>query len=203
MKHFPSVDVEIRKKTPVWVFGKLDGSSIAAERNNKQGWYKFGTRKRLLGADDRQGKAIELFKNKYADDLDKVFKKERWDRGLVYFEFHGPKSCFGQHEATDNFDVTLFDVSIHKKGILHPRDFVNAFGHLDIAPLLYRGNVTEELIQQIKTGTLPGMPEEGVVCKGDFKSPGLPLMFKIKSDIWIQKLRDYCAGNNSLFNELL
>lgn len=203
MKHFPSITRDIRKKTPIYAFSKLDGSSCAAEFNRKQGWYKFGTRKRLLTSDLPQAKAIDLFKEKYGDALTAVLKKERWDRVTVYFEFWGPNSFAGQHDAKDSHTVTLFDVSVHKKGILLPKTFLDVFGHLDHANLLYHGNVTDELVEKVRTCTLEQMPLEGIVCKGEYITPGMPLMFKIKSDAWINKLKEYCAGNLSLFNELL
>lgn len=203
MKEYPSIDREIRKKTPVYVFSKFDGSSMRAEYSRKNGWYKFGKRHGLIGQDSNLAKSISLFQQKCADALTAVFKKQRWDRAIVFFEFWGPKSFAGQHETIDDHTVTLFDVNIHKKGILHPREFVDLFGHTDIAPLLYRGNITEEFTDFVKQSKLENMPLEGVVCKGDFASPGRPLMFKIKSDAWIRKLKDYCAGDIKLFNELL
>ena len=44
------------------------------------------------------------------------------------------------------------------------------------------------------------MTFEGVVCKGKYISPGLPLMFKIKNIEWIKKVRELHADK---FDELV
>ena len=93
----------------------------------------------------------------------------------------------------DNHTVTLFDVGY--KGILEPKTFLNQFGHLDIPKLLYQGNITQEFINQVREGLLEGMTYEGVVCKGRHIKPGLPLMFKIKSNNWYNKIHPHSASN--------
>lgn len=203
MQEYPSVDREIRKKTPVYVFDKLDGSNIRAEWSKKNGWYKFGSRRVLLGADNEfMGKAIQLFRDKYGEDLEKIFRKQHWQHAMAFFEFWGPQSFAGTHAKEDNHHVTLFDIYVHKKGLVLARDFLKLFGKLDHAELLYHGNASSDLVDQVKNGTLEGMTFEGVVCKGGLEKSGIPLMFKIKNDAWLTRLKEYCAGNEKLYQDL-
>lgn len=51
------------------------------------------------------------------------------------------------------------------KEILEPERFLKYFGHLDIAKVLYTGDLTPEFIESVRNSTLPGMTFEGVVCK--------------------------------------
>lgn len=77
------------------------------------------------------------------------------------------------------------------------------FGHLDVAKVLYRGNVTPEFIESVRTGSLKNMTFEGVVCKGkNNKKIKMPIMFKQKSRAWLDRLRSYCGENKDLFNAL-
>jgi hypothetical protein len=44
------------------------------------------------------------------------------------------------------------------------------------------------------------MTFEGVVCKGSSTTKAaMPTMFKIKSKAWLEKLKEYCKGNDKLF----
>lgn len=202
MKTYPTIDAEIARE-PIYAFDKIDGSNMRAEWSRKRGFYKFGTRKRLLGEDEHiLGKVPGLIRDKFSEELEKIFRKKRWDKVVCFFEFYGPNSFAGWHDENDEHTVTLIDVSPDRKGILEPRDFVKTFGHLDVAELLYRGNPNSEFIDSVRNRTLPGMTFEGVVCKGKFISPGRPLMFKIKSHEWYKALREKCNGDNKLFEEL-
>lgn len=40
------------------------------------------------------------------------------------------------------------------------------------------------------------------MCKGPFVSPGLPLMFKVKSRAWLDRLRGMCGGDEDRFKRL-
>ena len=201
MKIYPSFTTNIVKQ-PIYAFDKLDGSNVRAEWNKKRGFYKFGTRRRLLGEDEKFfGEVPGLVQTKYSEELEKIFQKNRWDKAVCFFEFYGKNSFAGWHDENDEHTVTLIDVAADRKGLLDPRDFVKKFGHLDIAKLLYRGNPNSEFIESVKKRTLEGMTFEGVVCKGKYKSPGLPLMFKIKSDDWYKALRDKCGDDMKLFEE--
>jgi hypothetical protein len=190
MIEYPVIQRGIRRSEQIYAFDKIDGSNVRAEWSKKRGFYKFGTRKRLMDeTDPKFGKAKALILEKYAEDLESIFIKERQQKAVAFFEFHGPNSFAGYHNEDDDHTVTLFDVA-YQHGILEPKDFIKKFGKLDVPPVLWVGNANSVLIDLVKTGQLEGMTFEGVVCKGKYISPGYPLMFKIKNEEWIQKLKE-------------
>ncbi len=202
MKSYPSIAREYRN-TQIIAFDKLDGSNIRVEWTKKSGFSKFGSRTRLLDPNEKPlGESVNLFMNKYSESLSKIFIDNRWQKTTSFFEFYGKNSFAGNHENEEHF-ITLFDVSVDKKGLLEPRMFLKLFKNIDYAPVLYEGNCNSNLIESVKSGNLLGMTCEGIVCKGNYISPGLPLMFKIKSDKWIEKLKHKCKDNEELFNKLL
>lgn len=201
MKTYPHTTTRI-VPMHTYVFDKLDGSNIRAEWSPKKGFYKFGSRHRLLGED--QGiiwNAKQMILDKYGTYLDGIFRNQRYERAVAYFEFYGQFSFAGSHEDNDKHDVVLFDVAPFKKGILLPKDFLKLFGHLDTPKLLHTGRVTHDLFDEIKDGTLEGMTHEGVMCKGTEK--GKVYMYKVKSRKWLQQLRDYCGNDAKLYKRLL
>ena len=206
MKEYPTISKDVQT-LPIFAFNKLDGSNVRAEWNCKRSFYKFGKRHGLI--DDPNPilkKAPGLIMEGVADRLDRVFRSRKWQEVVAFFEFHGPRSAFGLHEPDDIHIVNLIDISVHRKGILTPDLFLDLMQEAGItshAALLFQGIPNETFRQQVNAGTLSGMTFEGVVCKGALESPGMPLMFKIKSDAWIEKLRSYCKGNEALFNQLL
>lgn len=120
-------------------FYKYDGSNIRVEWSRKRGWYKFGTRRRLFDISDKEfGCAIDIFRTKYADDLEKSIKKNGSGitDAVAFLEFLGPNSFAGQHdigslkgmgievEHNDPKDLILFDVNFHKQGLLGPKKFL-------------------------------------------------------------------------------
>lgn len=176
---------------------------MRGEWGRKNGFWKFGRRNGLLDDSCPNLHLAEgLIVNKYADDLNREFRKLRLQKATAYFEFWGPNSSFGVHQDGDAFDVTLIDVAVDKRGLLVPKDFLKSFGKLDHAPVLYQGPFTQEVRQQVKDSTLPGMTFEGVVCKGAYASPGLPTMFKVKSRAWLEALREHCGGDEVMFEKL-
>lgn len=78
------------------------------------------------------------------------------------------------HQPEDPKDLIIFDVNPHKKGFLSPKEFLDLFGHLSVAELIYSGNVGKEFIQSVKEETIDiesrykirAEIPEGVVCKG-------------------------------------
>ncbi|MCX9024677.1 MAG: hypothetical protein OIN85_01110 [Candidatus Methanoperedens sp.] len=203
MKSYPSVSKNVIH-TQIYAFDKLDGSNIRAEwkRKGKTGFYKFGSRNQLIS--DEQPfltEAPELIREKYEEELSRIFTKERYDEATVFFEFHGPNSFAGTHQK-EQHTVTMFDVAPLRKGILYPADYLKLFGHLDIAKLLYRGNPTHDFTDSVLEGKLEGMTFEGVVCKAPNGCTPQPIMFKIKSNAWFSKLLDYCKGNAAMFARL-
>ena len=68
-----------------------------------------------------------------SDQLGKIFRDQRWDKVVVFFEFYGTNSFAGYHDENDEFSATLIDVSVHKRGILEPKDFLKTFKKITIA----------------------------------------------------------------------
>lgn len=200
MKSYPTIGRDISNEL-IYAFDKLDGSNIRAEWSKKKGFWKFGSRTRLIDSSDPMlGESISLIETKY-DALAKAFHDRKWTKATAFFEFYGPSSFAGSH-GDDKKEVTLFDVSHDNKGFLEPKEFLSLTEGMDIAALLYTGVVGDRFVSLVADGRLGGMTFEGVVCKGRFVSPGLPLMFKIKNRAWLEKLRDRCSGDEALFDRL-
>lgn len=204
MKEYPSIPKDIRTDSPIYAFDKLDGSNIRAEWSKKRGFYKFGSKTRLMGEDDKiLGESIKLVRDKYESDLSKIFNEEKWDTVTCFFEFYGPSSFAGHHDLSEKHDVTLFDVDIYRQGLLSPAEFLTFFEHLDIPKLLYYGKANSMFVESVRNGTLEGMTFEGVVCKAKgSKRFSMPIMFKIKNRAWLEKLKTRCQGDEKLFQQL-
>lgn len=204
MKSYPSITKDMRPDVYIYAFDKLDGSNIRAEWNSKKGFYKFGSRNQLIDENTKPlGKAIKILKEKFEEDFAMVAKEQKWRDALCFFEFHGPNSFAGQHKDDEEQTLTLIDVNPYKEGILEPVQFIKLFKHLDIPKVLFEGHITTEFVDKVKNSTLDGMTDEGVVCKGaNDKKTKMPIMFKIKSRGWLERLKTYCNGNEALFNKL-
>jgi len=197
MKSYPIIFYKIDSNISIYAFDKIDGSCIRAEWMAKKGFWKFGTRRRLLDTNEFLGKAIGLIREKYEKDLSKVFYDNKYGRVLCFFEFWGENSFAGQHEEDEDHTVTLIDVNPFKKGILPPKVFIDLFGHLDIPNVVYQGRVTSSFVEKVRAGTIEGMTYEGVVCKGMKKK--LLIMFKLKSRKWIERVKgEYGIGSTLL-----
>lgn len=200
MKQYPTMSGKILRDINIYAFDKLDGSNIRAEWSKKRGFYKFGSRKRLLGSDQEAiVDSQDIIITKYEKDLTIIFEKEGWDRVICFFEFYGDNSFAGQHE-NERHDVMLLDVNPYKKGIMMPHDFIRTFSWVHTPKLLYYGKANRDFESTVRQGLLQGMTFEGVVCKGPLdKKKKMVTMFKIKSRAWLDKLRDYCGDNEKLF----
>lgn len=179
---------------PIYAFDKLDGSNIRFEYSRKRGFYKFGSRNVLIDRTHDLGPAIDVFLNKYNEGLSKIFgKKEYRDiQSIVcYGEFLGKNSAFGAHDPNDEFDVVLFDVELHKKGFIPPKEFVSNFEELGIPTVVYHGNLNKEFVKDIKDNVYN--LSEGVICKGVVKGrkeQNNLYYCKIKSNDWFARLRN-------------
>jgi hypothetical protein len=189
VKTYPTIGWRPQYLSSCYVFGKYDGSNVRAEWHPRKGFWKFGRRKALL--DDSNPilqEAPDLIMRDWAVDLASVFKSMRLQKATAFFEFWGDNSFAGNHEDEEH-RCTLLDATAHPKGILPPKDFVKVFKGLDHAALLHQGNFNRAMEEQVRSGTLPGMPFEGVIVKGGLISPGRPLMFKVKNRAWFERLR--------------
>ena len=205
VKTYPSISYGTEHHLPVYAFDKLDGSNIRIEWSNKKGWYKFGTRHRLLDASDPLfGMIPGMFMNTIASGLEQSLLNAKIDRAMCFFEFWGEKSFAGMHDLTDpTLQLTLFDVAPFNRGILMPNKFLQLFGHLNTSKLIYHGYITPDFVESVRASTLENMTFEGVVFKAvNDKKTKQPVMFKQKSRKWLDKLHEYCGDNKDLLNSL-
>ena len=206
MKSYPKI--EHYNKGPFglncYAFYKYDGSNFRAEWSRKRGWYKYGTRNVMVDKNTPMfGDAIDIFLNKYGEDLDDVFRKKykRVDSFVVFGEFFGENSFAGKHIDEDKKDIILFDVNQFKRGFLPPNEFIDNFGHLDIPKIVYKGIYDEELVDRVKSNQLN--LKEGVICKGTIKTKSegeIVWMTKIKTIEWINKVK-LLYGEKALLEE--
>jgi hypothetical protein len=192
VKDYPSIERSAGqdfREFDAYVFDKPDGSNLRWEWARKSGWYKQGTRSRLFDSTDEMfGGAIEVFRARLADPLEKIFRDERWERAIAFTEFWGPRSFAGLHEPGDAMRLTLFDVNPYKKGILGPALFLRTFGKsdLDVPAFLGVHRWTRGFVERVRRGELEGVTEEGVVGKA---GEGHKLvMAKAKTQAWVDKV---------------
>ncbi len=197
MKEYPSIQGPSNApRQPCYGFVKYDGSNCRAEWNKKQGWYKFGTRTQLIDHNHPIfGRAVPTFLTKYGDDLEAVFKKEKHFRGvrnvIVFFEYFGAKSFAGMHFPDDDkWNAVLFDVNPITKGFLSPKEFVDHFGHLSVAELIWQGNMGEQLIQNVRKETMP----EGISLESKYEikteiPEGIIIKGGSSHKLWMAKIK--------------
>jgi hypothetical protein len=191
-------------------FVKYDGSNFRAKYTQKRGFDVYGSRHELIDESHKfLGEAVTIFKRDYEAVLTEKFRKDKDLRNereiIVYGEFFGSQSFAGIHQPNDPKEVVIFDVLVGNKNrkFFSPLDFIKEFQSLvKIPPVLYMGNMNDELIEQVRTGVYT--PEfhrltdnkfklfEGMVCKGtqtrgDFR--GGVWMCKIKTNEYFTALR--------------
>ena len=189
----------------VVAFDKIDGSNLRFEYSQKRGFYKSGTRNMMIDNEHAEfGFAVNLFLEKYSENLLKVFKGKDYRNSMsfvCYAELIGKKSEFGQHLfGEDEFDIVLFDVDEHKKGFIPPRKFVKDFDFCGIPKIVYEGNLNKDFVQSVKKNNF--RLSEGVICKGLIPNKKENNLFycKIKTDEWFERLR---SKNPQLYQEEL
>jgi hypothetical protein len=113
MKDYISISRDVQYGLPIYAFDKLDGSNVRVEWTRKNGFCKFGSRNRLIGSDQPfLSEAIDLMKQ-YEADLTRIFKDQRYESAVAFFEFFG-KNTFAGHHIEEPHDVVLFDVAPYK-----------------------------------------------------------------------------------------
>lgn len=205
MKSYPKIDHYNSNLSGLncYAFDKIDGTNFRAEWGRKRGWYKFGTRNVMI---DRStplyGNAIDIFIDKYGNDLDSIFRSEykKIDSFVSFGEFFGKNSFAGRHVDDDKKDVVIFDINQFKRGFIPPNEFIDNFGHLDIPKLVYKGVYNQEFINKVKSNQFN--LTEGVVCKGvnKTKSGDIVWMTKVKTMDWINKVK-LLYGEKALIEE--
>lgn len=198
MKQYPKIEhIKDIIGMEAIVFDKLDGSNLRFEWNRKRGWFKFGTRRNLMDKEYPElGLGIEIFLNKYGEDLSKIFvdRYKKVDSFVVFCEFLGKNSFAGSHLKDDEKDVVLFDVNGYKMGLISPYEFVENFGNLHIPKVIHNGKISKNLIDSIRNNNF-GL-SEGVIVKG---VNGKDVwMTKIKTKDWINRIKSKFNENELL-----
>jgi len=190
MKTYPSIPKFPGGSVKLHTFDKLDGSNLRFEWTKKRGWFKFGTRRRLFDeTDDQFGLALPLFYNTLAEPLGNVLAGQGWEKVIVFAEYRGKESFAGYHTDDEKY-LTVIDVSIHRKGILPPREFLKLFERFS-PNYLGEFNWTPGFVERIKNNEVDGITFEGVV--GKVKNKNLIVMYKAKTQQWIDKVKSRFA----------
>jgi hypothetical protein len=205
MKSYPSIVGAARAPLgkPCVAFHKYDGSNLRFEWTKKRGFHKFGSRTRLIDAsDDQLGEAIPLFMSKYAEPLEKVLRDDfrQLEQATVFAEFFGPSSFAGTHVEGETKELRVFDVQLHRKGFLGPKEFLDHFGDLEFAAeVVYEGNFNKEFIERVRNGEFVPEGAEGVIAKG---GAGHQLwMAKVKTRAYLDKLKQVFGNKWEEFAE--
>lgn len=191
MKSYPSigrVDPLNGWDRDLYTFDKLDGSNLRFEWSRKTGWFKFGTRKRLIDKNDPMfGPAISLFMETLAEPLAEIAHNNKWINIVAFAEFWGKKSLAGRHSPEDPKFLTLFDVSIYRHGMLGPKEFLKYFKYLNIPNFLGVRKWDKNFVDSIKASAIEGITLEGCVGKsGDYDDLTL---VKCKTQKWLDEVK--------------
>ena len=179
-------------------FDKLDGSNFRAKWTPKNGFDVFGTRTQLIDESTTfWGEIVKIFKTKYSQELDRLFRKDadfRNEKEIVtYGEFLGPNSFAGFHENEEH-DIVFFDVLVGNKNrkFLKPNDFVKLMkNNFPIPRIIYEGNLNDPFIQDVRDNKFD--LKEGVICKGTITNGayrGGIWMCKIKTQKYLDSLKN-------------
>jgi len=200
MKDYPSIPKVLNDylNLDCIAFYKYDGSQIRVEWTKKKGWHQFATRGRLFDKTDKNfGIAVDIFHQTHAETLTKAIKDNypKAEEAIVFMEFVGPHSFAGLHDSgvlnVENNDpkkLVLFDVNIHKRGIISPKDFISKFNGAEV---VYQGKLTEDFIKKVREKQFP--IDEGVVCKG---GEGHKIwMCKIKTWDYLKKIQKFFGSS--------
>jgi len=201
MKSYPSIVYPPRSGAGyLHTFEKLDGSNLRFEWSKKKGWYKVGTRRRLLSEESPIFQpALPIFNEALAEPCEKIIRDQRWQRAVVFCEYYGPKSLAGRHKEGDDMTLTVIDVAPYKKGILSPTDFLKLFGELGPHYLGYL-NWSPHFISQVHQGLVEDAGFEGVVGKASEGKHKLK-MYKTKNQAWKDEvLRRFPREGQKLIN---
>lgn len=208
MKSYPSITTKIDFSKRFYLFDKLDGSNIRAEWSPKKGFYKFGSRTQLLTPDQTSLypsiEKILAFCDKSGTEIGVKLAKLKAESAVCFFEWVGPNSFAGSHpDSPEDMRPVLIDVALYKKGMMSPERFIEHFSDFDIPTVLHEGKISEELFQSIRRSELPGITFEGVIGKeSGCNKDGRHDMCKIKTNAWLDKLKNFCGDNQELYNRL-
>jgi hypothetical protein len=186
-------------------FEKYDGTNLHWDWDRDFGWHAFGTRRdefnltdsgieRFVERHTHLQQSVKLFQETLAESTEKVLRDHPRYQDVqtmkVFTEFLGPQSFAGLHKDDDPKELRMFDVLVEPLGLLGPRQFVDDFGHLHIARVVYEGKLTGKFAEDVRLGKFN--VAEGVVCKGGSGGPDL-WMAKIKTYAYMARLKQAFA----------
>lgn len=201
MQQYPTISKSIIKDLDYYIFDKLDGSNIRVEFSLKNGFDKFGTRKKLMSDDSGILNISKDLILKYESITEEIFKKNKWKDGTLFFEFHGENSFAGFHDEKDDFKVSLIDAHIVNLGYLAPKEYLKTFeGKIEMSEFIKIGKLNKTTIHDIENGLIPGVTFEGVIGKALVKNK--IVRCKVKSKLWLSKLKDRYGNDDELYKKL-
>lgn len=190
MKRYPSIPRKIRGKKrglTVHVFDKIDGSNLRFEWDQKTGWHRFGSRRRVLDETHPEfGAAMKIFLNNLAEPIEAVAMKQKWSALVAFAEFWGARSIGGQHDPEEPKNLSLFDVAPYRHGFVGPERFLEFFGHLDTPNYLGEHAWNQEFVENVRRGECDGVTFEGVVGKAGDRHK--IVMVKAKTQAWVDAI---------------
>jgi hypothetical protein len=137
------------------------------------------------------GVAVLLFMERLSEPLERIAVDQRWQKVTVFAEFWGKGSFAGLHEPDDPKFLTVIDVSPHQQGILPPKKFLKhfeEFGPTYMGYLRWNKEFMEEVRNSVPGNINLPITFEGVVGKTIVKNN--IVMFKAKTQVWIDKVRE-------------
>lgn len=206
MKQYPSISSFIQRRISVNVYDKIDGSNIRVEWTKKRGFHKFGSRKQLLAGDQGLISKAPSLLLAYTERLENYLTTcLHAERAIVYFEFYGENSFAGSHEIADNHKLVVLDIELYKRGFIHQDEYLRMAQNYDIPIPYFIGKhiIDHDFEEMIRNGKIGSF--EGVVCKSIHARDkhGKPIMFKIKNQAWIDKVKAKFANNPAMLKQLL
>jgi len=106
---------------------------------------------------------------------------------VAFTEFWGQNSFAGLHDLQDEKHLSLIDMSVLKKGFMHPKDFAKLGTIVPSAAYLGKVNWTRGFVDQVRNGELEDVTFEGVV--GKCMTGRKRIMAKAKTQAWVDKVR--------------
>jgi hypothetical protein len=174
-------------------FEKYDGTNLHWDWDRDFGWHAFGTRRdqfnlkpdgiaEFSAKHDHLSEAPVVFLDALATGLEEILRTSPTFAAVqevkAFTEFLGPNSFGGLHKSDDPKELRLLDVEVIGVGFVGPDEFVRTFAGLNIARVVYRGRLTGQFAEDVRTGKYK--VAEGVVCKGDEGA-----------DRWVVKIKTY------------
>ena len=201
MKQYPSIGKYncILPDIKFHTFKKMDGSNLRFEWSSKKGWYKYGTRNRLMDESDPLfGQAIPIFEETLADRVEEIFVYKKYQRAILFCEFWGLFSFAGNHEQGEHKRLTVIDLDVYKKGLVHPKELVETFDVLigsNYLGLRYWDKEFIDWVKELEPKDDGGLQCEGFVGKTEVKNKRI--MKKIKTDWWYKTVYKKFEGSKA------